>query len=42
MPKELENEIPVDTTFIKNRIARNEAYLNNGLPKPDENILIAR
>lgn len=42
LPKELENEIPVDTTFIKNRIARNEAYLNNGLPKPDENILIAR
>ena len=42
LPEQLEKEIPVDTTFIKNRIARNEAYLNNGLPKPDKNIREAR
>lgn len=38
LPKQLEAEIPVDTTLLKNRIARNEAYLNNGQPKPDDNI----
>lgn len=42
LPKQLEKEIPTDTTFIKNRIAENEAYLNNGLPKPDDNIKVAR
>lgn len=42
LPKQLESEIPVDTTFIKNRITENQNYLNNGLPKPDENILVAR
>lgn len=42
LPKELENEIPVDTTFIKNRITQNENYLNNNLPKPDENIRVAK
>ena len=42
LPKQLEDEIPTDTTFIKDRIARNEAYLNNGLPKPDDNIEVVR
>ncbi len=36
LPKELEMEIPVDTTFIKDRIKRNVDYLNNGLPKSNE------
>lgn len=35
LPLALEREIPVDTTFIKNRISKNKAYLNNALPKSD-------
>lgn len=33
LPARLEAEIPVDTTFLKNRIQENRAYLNNGNPK---------
>lgn len=36
LPKELENEIPTDTTFIKDRIERNRAYYNNSLPKSND------
>lgn len=42
LPKQLENEIPVDTSFIKDRIARNQAYLNNEMPKPGRNISAAK
>lgn len=42
LPAQLEKEIPVDTTFIKNRIQRNNDYLNNSMPKSDETIRTVR
>lgn len=36
LPARLESEIPVDTTFLKNRIETNKKYLNNGAPKSND------
>ena len=42
LPSAIEAEIPVDTTFIKQRIENNHAYINSPNPKPDINIQAAR